>query len=99
MNNRWFLIPTKGTGELGDGYKPKYVESIQAIKGRSGRRTGDDKYIVRIFGPEQALTKVQSKDDTAVPTDSKIEQILEEITDKQRSLSEWENSIFIKSEL
>jgi len=90
MNNRWFLIPTIGTGEDRSGYKPKYVEDTSAIMGWSGRRTGNDRYIVRVFGENSALEKVGSKEDIEIPDDSTVEEKLENITGKGLTVSEWE---------
>ena len=94
MSDRWFVIPTTGTGDDDDPYRPDYVREMSDIEGWAGRRIGNGGYIARVDGSADALNEMESKDDVEAPNDEDIRQMLLDITDKDRSRSAWANSFF-----
>jgi len=95
MLDNWFILPETGTGEKGDGYKPKYVIDEPEIQGWSGRRTGSGNYIIRVYGSKDALENIKAKGDVRAPSSDKIEEILERITGQKRSKDDWQSSIYV----
>jgi len=87
MAEQWFLVPSTGTGEITDGIRPKYKESVNVHVGR--HIESQDKFVVRFYADQQTLDSLAAKDDTRTISDQEMRDTLNELLNRDYTIEQW----------
>ena len=95
MSSEWFNTGT-ATDAQGNNI-PAHVTTTSGIQGYSGQRLPghSPQWVVHVYGTQTALSTLSGKNGVGKPSDSAIEDMLQNATGLSRTKSEWDRAFTV----